>query len=195
MSFDAGSLQMLSSVMSGVGAVTQAYGAYATGQANSNAANYQAAVARNNAIVAEEHARYALEAGRIGEQNQRQKTAQMIGAQRAQMAASGIDIGSGTPLNLQASTAQVGELDALTIRNNAMRQAYGYRVQASDFGANAGLLDMQASNSRKAGTIGAISSIVGGAGSVADKWLRWSNPKSTSYKTGGYSGSQWSDGQ
>src|SRR3990167_11565630 len=108
MSFDAGSLQMLSTVRSGVGAVTGAAGAYSTGQANASAASYQAAVARNNAAVAEQNAQYALQAGRASEQAQRMKTAQMIGAQRAAMGGSGIDIGSGTPLNLQASTAQVG---------------------------------------------------------------------------------------
>ena len=146
MSFDAGSLQAFATVASAASTVTGAFGAYSTGQANAGAASYQAAVARNNAAVAEQNAQYALQSGRIEEQTRRQKTAGIIGEQRAKMAASGIDIGSGTPLNLQESTAQVGELDALTIRNNAMRKAYGYRVQASDFDANAGLLDMQASN-------------------------------------------------
>ena len=193
MGFDAGSLQMLSMITGGVGAVTSAIGASNTGQANSAAAQYQAAVARNNATVAENNAQYALAAGRTSEQAQRMKTAQMIGAQRASMAANGIDIGSGTPLNIQESTGQVGEMDALTIRNNAMRQAYGYRVQASDFNANAGLLDMQASNARKAGTIGAFSSIVGGAGSVADKWLRWKSPSTPAYQGGNYSSSLWGD--
>ena len=166
-------LQSLSMLLSGVSGVTSAVGAFTGGRAQADAAAYQAAVARNNQTVAESNAAYALQAGKIAEQAQRQKTAQLVGAQRAQMAASGVDISSGTPLNLQQSQQQVGELDALTIRNNAMRQAYGYQVQASDFGANAGMLDMTAKNARTAGTIGALSSLVGGASSVADKWLKW----------------------
>ena len=172
---------MLSSAASLVGAVTGARGAIDAGGANADAATYQAAVARNNKIISDQNATYALQAGKASESNQRQKTAQTIGAQRAAMAANGIDIGSGSPLNLQADTAMIGELDALTIRNNALRNAINFSRQASDFGANASLLDRRAESSRNAGNLNAISSIVGGASSVSDKWAtRWRKPVSTS---------------
>lgn len=178
MSFDADSMKMFSAGAGALGAGAGALGAVTTGGANADAAQYQAAVARNNQIIAEQNAQYATKAGDSQEANLRQKTAQTIGMQRAQMAANGVDIGSGSPLRLQEDTAKIGELDALTIRNNAARAAYGYRVQGSDFGSNAALLDKQAANARTAGGIGAFSSIVGGAGSVADKWLRWRQPTS-----------------
>ncbi len=180
MSFDASTLQMISTGTSAVGGIVGAVGALNSGSANSDSAMYQAAVARNNSTVAEQNAQYALEAGKRQESAQRQKTAQMIGAQRANMAANGIDIGSGSALNLQADSRLVGEMDALTIRNNAERQAYNYRVQAGDFTANSGLLTQQASNARRAGNTNAFTSIVGGASSVADKWLKWRNPTSSS---------------
>ncbi len=220
MSFDANSIMALTMASSAVGGATRAYGAYTGGQniaagaqsaaadtaagdiftakANADALQYQAAVARNNQTVAEGNARYAEQSGAVGEQRQRQVTAQTIGAQRAAMAASGIDIGSGTPSRIQQSTAATGELDAQTIRNNASRAAYNYRVQAGDFAATAGLEDTQAENAItagnmragsairagditarsaiQAGDIGALSSIVGGASSVADKWLAWREP-------------------
>lgn len=176
MSFDPQSIAQLSMAASAASSAVSARGAVDTGQANADAATYQAAVARNNSTVAQSNAQYALSAGRQSEYAQRQKTAQMIGMQRAQMAANGIDIGSGTPANIQADTASVGEMDALTIRNNAARQAYGYQVQAADFDANAMLLDRTAANAKKAGNMGAFSSIVGGASSVADKWLKWKQP-------------------
>jgi len=56
-------------------------------------------------------------------------------------------------------------------------------VQASDFEANAGLLDETAKNARTAGAIGALSSIVGGASSVADKWLRFKTPAASADTT------------
>ncbi len=146
MSFDAGSLQTFAMAASAAGSATSAIGSLTTGNANAQAAQYQAAVARNNQIVADQNAAYAEKSGQSQEAVSRQRTASTIGAQRAQMAANGIDIGSGSALNLQTGTAKIGELDALTIRNNAARAAYGYRVQGSDFGANANLLDMQASN-------------------------------------------------
>jgi hypothetical protein len=44
---------------------------------------------------------------------------------------------SGTPLNLLSDTAQIGEEDAQTIRNNAAREAWGYRNQANEASAGA----------------------------------------------------------
>lgn len=192
MSFDPSTIQMLSTAASGVGAVTGAIGSLRGGQANADASMYQAAVARNNQLVAERNAQYALEAGRSAESNQRQKTAQMIGAQRAAMAANGIDIGSGSALNLQSDTGAIGELDALTIRNNAARQAYNYEAQAADFSANSSLMRMKASNDKKAGNIGAFSSLVGGASSVSDKWLRWKTPTTTTSRAdSSYNPDEW----
>ena len=46
------------------------------------------------------------------------------------MAANGVDLSSGSPLDILGDTAMYGELDALTIRSNAEREAYGYRVQS-----------------------------------------------------------------
>lgn len=59
------------------------------------------------------------------------ETRRVIGSQRATMAAGGIDIGFGTAADLQAATAAMGELDAATIKNNAAREAWGYRATAS----------------------------------------------------------------
>lgn len=179
MGIAAESLKGLSTIASGAGAVMGAVGALDSAEANASASMYQAGVARNNQTIADQNAAYALQAGRVAEQNQRQRTKQTVGMQRAQMAANGIDIGSGSAANLQADTAAVGELDALTVRNNALRQAINYRQQGADFGANAGFLDDRAGYARDAGTLGAINSIVGGAASVSDKWLRWKNPVAT----------------
>ena len=175
MSFDASTLQMISAGTSAVGAVSGAVGSMNQGNAGYSSGMYQAAVARNNATIAEQN---ALEAGRVKEGVQRQKTAQTIGAMRASMAGRGIDIGSGSPLNLQADTRIAGELDALTIRNNAERMAYNYRVQSGDFAANSALLSSQADNALRAGRTNALTSIVGGASSVAEKWLKWKQPES-----------------
>jgi hypothetical protein len=40
----------------------------------------------------------------------------------------------------------MGELDALTIRNNAAREAWGYRVQATNYRQSASLTKMAAKN-------------------------------------------------
>ena len=157
-----------------------AAGARAQASAASAADNYQAQVARNNAIISERNAQAAEEAGRTLEQNQRQKTAQIISSTRAAQAANGLDTTSGTPADVQADEAKLGELDALTIKNNAARQAYGYRVEGMSDTANAGLLEQSAANDIVAGNIKAdaartqgISSILSGATSLSDKFLGW----------------------
>lgn len=133
-------------------------------------ADYQAQVAKNNQITATQNANYALQAGRVQEQAQRQKEAQTQGAIRAAEGANGLDVNSGSNAQIQVGAAEIGEQDALTVRNTAARRAYGYQTQASDFGATAGLDQMTGSNAQLAGYATAGGSLLSGASSVAQKW-------------------------
>jgi len=54
-----------------------------------------------------------------------------IGGQRAALAAQGIDVNTGSAAASQEDIAAAGAEDMMTIRNNAWREAWGYRVQAS----------------------------------------------------------------
>lgn len=114
--------------------------------AQAGMANYQAQVARNNQMIAENYAQRALQQGQVDEQNQRLKTAATLGTQRASLASQGGDVDSGSPLDLQADTARLGEYDAQAVRNNAALKAYGYRVQAYNNAADAGRYDLQAAD-------------------------------------------------
>ena len=168
-------------VATGVGAASSAYGAYEQGQAESQAASYQAQVARNNQIVAQQNAQMALQTGQQQEAAKREQTAQMISTQRAMVAGSGIDPNSGSSKRIQGDTAALGALDASTIRNNAARTAYGYQTQGMDFAAQAGLLQSESSSAASAGELSAFGSIVGGAASVANKWYTYKNLYGGSY--------------
>lgn len=138
------------------------------GAASQNQANYQAAVAENNRIISEQNAQAATDAGEASSQTSQMRTAQQIGAKKAAAAASGVDIGSGSPLDVIADTSRIGMLDALTIKNNAARAAYGYKVQGQAASAQ-GVLDIyQGENARRAGDIGAIGSVLGGARSLTN---------------------------
>lgn len=157
-----------------------AAGARAQAQAASAADNYQAQVARNNAAIQETNAQMALDTGATLEQNQRQKTGQIIGSTRNAIAANGFDTTSGTPADIISDEAKLGELDALTIRNNAARTAYGYRVEGMSDTAQGQLLDSSAKNDLTAGDVRAdaahlqgISSILSGATSLSSKFLGW----------------------
>ena len=131
-------------------------------------ANYQAQLARNNQMIAEGYAQRALQQGRVDEQNQRFKSAALLGSQRAALASQGGDVDSGSPLDIQADTARAGEYDAQAIRNNAALKAYGYRVQGANAGAEADLDGYKAANAMAALPYGIGSSLLGGAKSLLD---------------------------
>lgn len=97
------------------------------------AGNASKAAAEFNAKVAEAQADDAIVRGQISEARYRQGVRVLIGSQRAGFAAQGVDVGVGSPVDLVADTAFIGELDALTIRNNAAREAWGFRMNAQSF--------------------------------------------------------------
>lgn len=173
----AATLAEVSIAMTAVSAGAAAYGAMRQGQAQSAALAYQAQVARNNQTIAGQYAQQATQDGENKVAAKQQQTAQMIGAQRAAMAANGVDLDSGSPLRLQEDTAKLGNVDAMTIRNSAAREAYGYQLQGLSYGQQAQLDQSSSDNAVTAGNLNAFSSILGGAASVGKQW--------TQYKTTG----------
>lgn len=127
-------------------------------QAESATAEYQAKQSR---ILAED----TLKRGAADEQAKRRETAALEGRQRAVMAASNLDLSSGSPLAVLTDTAVLGELDAQTVRNNAQREATQQRAQA-------GIYDMKAKAATSAGNIGMIGTALGGVSTLAEKWYK-----------------------
>ena len=169
---DPGTLSIVASIGSTVMSMA---GASRTAQAQADAANYQAQVARNNSILAQQQRDYSLQQGAIDESNQKLKTGQILAAEQAGFAASGVDTASGTPADVMESSAELGSMDALTIRNNATRTAYGYQVQADAATSQGQLFTAQAQNDLTAGNANMLASFIGGASSVADKWSKFKN--------------------
>lgn len=120
---------------------------------------FNASMLTGNAAFKEQAAQDAIAAGNTSADWQRVRTGQAIGTQRSAQAANGIDVNSGSASQLQDDTAMLGELDALTIQNNAAREAYGYRVQANQDRLNAAQAKVNAGNQ-------ATGSILGGLGSA-----------------------------
>lgn len=127
------------------------------GKAEERRRKYQAEVAANNAKVAEYNAQDALERGSKLEKQHRLKMSKLQGKQRSVLAAQGIELESGSALDLLDDTAYYGELDALTIRNNAKRDAWKYKVNAQNQAAQSGLLQMQGRDARDAANMNATS--------------------------------------
>lgn len=161
---------------------------------------YQAAVARNNKVIAEQNANYERDVGEVQAQQVGMKARSDYGQMVAAQGASGIDVNSGSAVGVRAGMIDVGFHDQQVTRANAAHIAYGYEVQATQFEAEAAIhsttaeMDrIQADNattaanitrsalplqedainlSKTAGTIGVLSSLTGAAGSVANKWMQ-----------------------
>ena len=155
------------------GLISSTIGAYKKSSGEQQGYEFQSAVARNNAGLSEIQRKDALLRGQSTEQNVRLRTAQVGGTQRASLAARGIDIGEGSPLNILTDTAFMGERDALTARDNAAKEAWGFQVQGQNHADNAALLDWRASQISPAGD--AINTLITGAGKVAAGWYATRN--------------------
>lgn len=120
---------------------------------------FNSAMLNRNAALKDQAAQETMFAGDTSADWQRVRTGQAVGTQRSVQAANGIDVNSGSAAQLQDDTAMIGELDALTIQNNAAREAYGYRIQADQDRMNAVQTVTNAGNR-------ATGSILGGLGSA-----------------------------
>jgi hypothetical protein len=162
--------------MAAVGAIVGAVGSVVQGFAGASSANYQAAVAANNAKIATQNAQYALETGNREEEAWRVKAGGLIASQEAAQAASGIDVSVGSAVDVRRGARVLEELDALTIKNNAIRRAKDFEAQSAQFSAQEGLYGMEAKNSIFEGILGGVSSLAGAASSVSGKWGSMASP-------------------
>lgn len=143
------------------------------GELQKKAAESQAWILDYNANVADLQAKDAVERGAEAEQRFRTQIRGTIGAQRAAIAAGNIDVSFGSAVDVQADAAMLGELDALTIRTNAAREAWGYKVQATDIRNRAAVTRKEGVMMAEAARVGAsaqnwqmASTILGGATSI-----------------------------
>jgi hypothetical protein len=168
MGFSSSQLASASLIGQTGGGVTSAIGSYFSAATQKATLKGQAAIADTNARIAELGAQSILNQGQQQVGALTLKAGQLKSSQRAALAANGIDLGTGSAVEIQASTDIMKEIDSNTLTANAVRSAWGYRTQAVNF-ENEALT--------KRATAGAISpfgsaagSLLGSAGSVAGSW-------------------------
>lgn len=124
--------------------------------ASSAAGQYAKRVDEQNAKMADAQAQDALDRGELAAQRRGLETRQQIGSTRAAQAAQGVDVSSGSAADVQASEAGIGAMDEVMIRNNAAREAWGYKVEAI--------------NDRQAGQVAALTGDMEAAGYRAESY-------------------------
>lgn len=108
--------------------------------------NYEGSLFDLNAGVADQQAADAIARGGEAVGRSQAATRQLTGSQRAAQAASGVDIGAGSPSDVIANDQTLGEFDAISIKQNAQREAWGYQVQAANDRAQGNLARMGGRN-------------------------------------------------
>lgn len=93
-------------------------------------ADSNAEVLAYNSRILEARSRDALRRGADDETQFRHEVRVLGGTQRSGYAGQNVDVNSGSALDVQMDTAYQGELDAIAIRVNAAREAWGYKVEA-----------------------------------------------------------------
>jgi hypothetical protein len=155
------------------GAAVGAFGQVYAGQAASNAANYNAAIQMQNAAQADRKAEIASQAGMADQNIQQLKNRAEHGSIKANQGASGVGINSGSFQDVEDSTLRLGEMDSLSIRSRATREAYGYQVEGIDFRNKAALERQEAKNAKTASYIAAGSTLLGGAADAGASWKKY----------------------
>lgn len=141
-------------------------------QAQKAQAEYQAAVAQNNAIIAGQNEADIIQRGAIATERTRTRVNQTLGSARSILSGSGLvmnEMGTSGAL-LQEDLALAGASDILTMKSNIEREARQAQIEGVNFRAQEGLFSMQANsiNPLFAGMVGGLSGFQSGGGMNLD---------------------------
>lgn len=157
--------------MQAAGAVSGAIGGFYSSKMAKNQLAFEASMADINARIAELGARSAFEQGQQQIAGLTMRAGQLKGSQRAAMAANGVDLGSGSAAEVQASTEIMKEIDKNTLEANAVRSAWGYRTEAANLQSGAAMKRGSAAGISPFAT--GASSLLTGASQVASSWYQF----------------------
>ncbi len=144
-------LPIITAVTALAGTAATVYSSYEQQQAQKRAQEQQEANARAQAQYQQDMAEYNAEIAEINAQRmedegknikkdaydasvrKKQEAQQIISQQRALQAASGAQVDAGSSLDLNLDTAEKGEIDAFSIREEGAWQDYNKRVDAWNY--------------------------------------------------------------
>ena len=105
----------------------------------------------------------AIERGNVDQLRHYREVSAKMGAQRAAMAANGLDVSFGSAADIVADTALIGEEDAKTLADNNAKDVRGYLIQGANYQAEAASQRAGGRAAVVSGIFGAANSILGGA--------------------------------
>lgn len=140
---------------------------------------------RFNQQLSNMQAEDAIQRGEQAASQHAKKVKEVVGQQRTAMAAQGINLDEGTALDIQEQTYQYGMQDAMTIKNNAYQEAWGYKVNSLNMATEAQFKNIAAkSQARNTLLVGGLQALSYGAQGYAS----YKANANTTTNTDGYSG-------
>lgn len=155
-----------------------AYSTYQQQKSAKQQANYQAAIARNNVIIAQHNQVRIKQQADEAEAEQRRRTSQFKGAIKARAAGSGLlvdDTQDSTVQGLLADANAEGAYDILKIRDTRENEIRNAKIQGMEYQAKADLFTAKASSYNPG--MAAAGTLLGSAGDVysAGQNAKWWN--------------------
>ena len=158
-------------VTSAIGIAVSTYSSYQKQEATNTAAEYNAKVYEQNAQLAEEQASSIEQQGDIEAKQFRLYVSKFKGSQRSSFAGSGVVVDEGSAMDVLMDTTTYGELDALTIKRNAAKEAWSYRQQAKIYRSQGSLSLLN----RGSSSLAATSTLLTGTSQLANSYANYKN--------------------
>lgn len=173
MGMSSSSLGPLSLMMQAAGGANKAIGAYASARMQRAQFGYDAFQAGLNAKIADMNAGLAMKQGESKVQQIGLREQSEEGQARTAYAAGGIDLsGGGSPGRVIGSNKLIGQVDSQIAAANAIKQAWGYKIEATNF-ESAARMD-QAMHDNINPTLAAGNSLMGSSTDVSSSWYQMS---------------------
>ena len=166
----------------GVGMVSQYMAGQQQAKSAKAAAEYNAQVAANEAATQKQLAQNEIAKGIADRERQQRQAARAMGEMRANMAASGFELDSGSNLSLLTESAQEHQYDSQVIMNNAAQAAWQHMVgvtAAENQGSFANWQKANAGSGKTAAMIGMGGTLLGGIGAGLGQYGQWQQVKRT----------------
>lgn len=164
-------MPIISAMTSVIGLVMSAKSAADTAAADIARSNYQAAVARNNATIAQQNAAAIVDRGEQEKADLRRHIARIKGTAAPIQAAKGWlvdDTEDSTVAQQRADLAEAGALDILRLDDKIQLRKREALIQGQNYQTQAGLFDFEASTSSPGGAF--AGTLIAGAGDVIGKF-------------------------
>lgn len=149
------------------GAVASAGAQLYAGAAARSQGRYQQDIAQQNAQMERRAANDAVTRGQTAQLQRYRQLSQSLGAQRAALAANGLDLSFGSAMDTQLDTAQIAYEDSATLAENTRREVQGYDINAANYTMKGRAARAEGNAAFVSGAIGAVGTLLGGASQVS----------------------------